>query len=128
MNRRGPSTTSVRAPEPALRAQTKPIRAVRQPLEKDMLKKTIAGTFVLAAALTGAHAPAVAAEAMQDDWAVMMSSKGMDKNHDGMVSKKEFLDMMAKAYDMKAREMKSGKSGMTQAQLNDFVKSLYTGG
>ena len=93
-----------------------------------MFTKTLAGTFVLAAALAGVHAPTLAAEATQDDWAVMMSSKGMDKNHDGMVSKKEFLDMMSKAYDMKAKEMKSAKGGMTDQQMKDFLKSLYIGG
>ena len=93
-----------------------------------MFKKTLAGSLILAAAMVGATAPALAAEATQDDWAVMMSSKGMDKNKDGMVSKKEFLDMMAKAYDMKAKEMKSPKGGMTEQQLKDFLKSLYTGG
>ena len=93
-----------------------------------MFTKTLAGTFVLAAALVGIHAPSFAVEATQDDWAVMMTTKGMDKNNDGMVSKKEFLDMMSKAYDMKAKEMKSPKGGMTEQQLKDFLKSLYTGG
>lgn len=93
-----------------------------------MWMKTAATSLVLGAALMGAQAPARAVEAMQDDWAFMMSTKGMDKNHDGMVSKKEFLDMMAKAYDMKARQMKADKKGMTDAALKDFLKSLYTGG
>jgi len=90
--------------------------------------KTLAGSLVLAAAMVGAYAPVLAAEATQDDWAVMMSTKGMDKNKDGMVSKKEFLDMMAKAYDMKAKEMKSAKAGMNEQQTKDFLKSLYVGG
>jgi hypothetical protein len=93
-----------------------------------MFKKTLIGGLVLTAAFMGAQTPALAAEAMQDDWAVMMTTKGMDKNKDGMVSKKEFLDMMAKAYDMKAKEMKSDKLGMSEAQLRDFLKSLYVGG
>jgi hypothetical protein len=93
-----------------------------------MLKQTLAGSLVLAAVLIGAHAPALAVEGTQDDWAVMMSTKGMDMNKDGMVSKKEFLDMMAKAYDMKAKAMKSDKMGMSDAQLKDFLKSLYVGG
>jgi hypothetical protein len=93
-----------------------------------MFTKTLAGSLILAAAMVGANAPALAAEASQDDWAVMMSSKGMDKNKDGMVSKKEFLDMMAKAYDMKAKEMKSATGGMSEQQVKDFLKSLYVGG
>lgn len=93
-----------------------------------MWTKTVATALVLGAGLMSAQVPAYAVEAMQDDWAFMMSTKGMDKNHDGMVSKKEFLDMMAKAYDMKARQMKAAKVGMTDAELKDFLKSLYTGG
>ena len=93
-----------------------------------MWNKTVVASLVLGAALLSAQAPAIAAEAMQDDWAVMMSTKGMDRNHDGMVSKKEFLEMMGKAYDMKAREMKADRKGMSDAQLKDFLKSLYVGG
>lgn len=93
-----------------------------------MLKKSFAATALLAAALVGAHTQTLAVEAMQDDWAFMMTSKGMDKNRDGMVSRTEFLDMMAKAYDMKAKGMKAAKPGMTDAQLNEFLKSLYVGG
>jgi hypothetical protein len=93
-----------------------------------MWKKTVLASLVLGGALTSIQAPVLAVEAMQDDWAFMMSMKGMDRNHDGMVSKKEFLDMMAKAYDMKAREMKADRMGMTDAALNDFLKSLYVGG
>jgi len=93
-----------------------------------MFKKTLAAPFVIAVAFVGVQVPSFAAEATQDDWAVMMTTKGMDKNHDSMVSKKEFMEMMAKAYDMKAKEMKSPKGGMTEQQLKDFLKSLYTGG
>ena len=93
-----------------------------------MLKNAFAGSLIAAAALVGASSPALAAEAMQDDWAFMMTTKGMDMNKDGMVSKKEFLDMMSKAYDMKAKAMKSDKMGMTDAQLKEFLKSLYVGG
>ena len=93
-----------------------------------MLKKTFMGSFALAAAMMAVQAPSLAAEAMQDDWSMMMSAKGMDKNNDGMVSKKEFLGMMTKAYDMKAMAMKSHKAGMTQEQLEMFLKSLYVGG
>jgi hypothetical protein len=93
-----------------------------------MWNKTLAASVVLAAAFAGAQAPALAAEGTQDDWAFMMSSKGMDKNKDGMVSRKEFLDMMGKAYDMKAKDMKAASNGMSEAQLRDFLKSLYVGG
>lgn len=93
-----------------------------------MSKHAFAGSLILAAALVGASSPTLATEAMQDDWAFMMTSKGMDMNKDSMVSKKEFLDMMAKAYDMKAKAMKADKMGMSDAQLKEFLKSLYVGG
>jgi hypothetical protein len=109
-------------------ARSSTLRAAFTHWRDDMSKHTLAGTLVLACAVFGAHAPALAAEGTQDDWAVMMSTKGMDMNKDGMVSKKEFLDMMSKAYDMKAKSMKSDRMGMSEAQLKDFLKSLYVGG
>jgi hypothetical protein len=54
--------------------------------------------------------------------------KMMDKNKDGMVSKAEFLEMAGKMFDMKAKEMKAKDMKMTQEQLNDFYKALYSGG
>jgi hypothetical protein len=92
--------------------------------EKTMLmKKTLIATMLMSGALLAVHAPVRAAEL--DDWQLMMSHKMMDKNHDGMVSKKEFMDMMDKAYDMKAKDMKADTKGMTDAQLRAFLKSLY---
>ena len=92
-----------------------------------MLKKTLVASLVLAAATIGAHTPSLAIEGEQD-FKYLMSGTGMDRNHDGMVSKKEFLDMMSKAYDMKAAEMHAGRKGFTQAQMRDFLRSLYVGG
>jgi hypothetical protein len=54
-----------------------------------------------------------------------MSHKMMDKDHNGMVSKQEFMDTMSKAYDMKAKEMKADSKGMTEAEMKAFLKSLY---
>ncbi len=44
----------------------------------------------------------------------MFKMDRIDKNKDNMVSKAEFLEMMGKAYDMKAKEMnvKGGKMKM----------------
>jgi hypothetical protein len=88
-----------------------------------MLKKTLAAAMLMSAALLAVHAPARAAEL--DEWQLMMSHKMMDADKNGMVSKKEFLDMMGKAYDMKAKEMKSDAKGMSEAELKAFLKSLY---
>jgi hypothetical protein len=45
----------------------------------------------------------------------------MDKNKDGMVSKKEFLDMMSAMWDAKAKKMKM-KDGMMSGE--DFKQVL----
>jgi len=54
--------------------------------------------------------------------------KAMDKNKDGMVSKAEFLDMAAVMFDMKAKEMGAKDMKMTEAQMKEFYKALYSGG
>jgi hypothetical protein len=87
------------------------------------LKKTLALSALLASTLLAVHAPARAAEL--DEWQLMISHKMMDKDKNGMVSRKEFLDMMGKAYDMKAKEMKADAKGMNEAELKAFLKSLY---
>lgn len=58
----------------------------------------------------------------------IMSMKMMDKNHDGMVSKKEFMDMMSMAWDMNAKKMgvKGGK--MTTEQFDQVLQYLKAGG
>ena len=89
---------------------------------------TIAAALVLGTALLGLSTGARAIEATQDDWAVTMSSTGMDADHDGRVSKQEFLDTMARAYEMKSRQMSAEGRGLTPAQLERFLRSLYVGG
>ena len=58
----------------------------------------------------------------------IMSMKMMDKNHDGMVSKKEYMDMMSMAWDMNAKKMgvKGGK--MTTEQFDQVLQYLKAGG
>jgi Ca2+-binding EF-hand superfamily protein len=48
----------------------------------------------------------------------------MDKNKDGMISKKEFLDMMSKAWDMQAAEMKVKGGKMTGDQIKELERIL----
>ena len=57
----------------------------------------------------------------------MMKMAMMDKNKDGMVSKAEYLDMMAKVWDMKAKEMKVKSDMMTPADFAALVKFLSRG-
>ena len=93
-----------------------------------MISKQLGAALVLAVASTSFSGTAFAVEATQIDYASIMKMPMMDKNKDGMVSKKEFMAMMEKAYDMKAKEMGAKKGMMTEAQIGQFLKSLYTGG
>ena len=95
-----------------------------------MLSKKLTAVLVIATATAfgGLSGPARAAEGTQDDFMLFFKMEMMDKNKDGMVSKQEFMAMMDKAYDMKAKAM-GAKGGMiTEAQMKEFLKSLYVGG
>jgi len=58
----------------------------------------------------------------------IMSMKMMDKNKDGMVSKKEFMDMMSMAWDMNAKKMGVKGDNMTADQFHDILMYLKAGG
>lgn len=95
-----------------------------------MIPKKLSATLIVATAtaLAGLSGAARAQEGTQDDFMLFFKMKMMDKNADGMVSKQEFMAMMDKAYDMKAKAM-GAKGGMiTEAQMKEFLKSLYSGG
>jgi hypothetical protein len=93
-----------------------------------MLSKKLTALLVIATAVTGLSGPARAAEGTQDDFMLLFKMQMMDKNKDGMVSKKEFMAMMDKAYDMKAKAMGAKAGMMTEAQMKEFLKSLFVGG
>jgi hypothetical protein len=44
----------------------------------------------------------------------------IDKNKDGMVSKAEFMEMMGKVWDMKAKEMKIKADKMTAEEFKKY--------
>ncbi len=58
----------------------------------------------------------------------VMAMKMIDKNKDGMVSKKEFMDMMTKAWDMNAKKMGVKGENMTGQQFSDLLMYLKAGG
>jgi hypothetical protein len=98
--------------------------------EIEMMRKLlVAGAIALAAAN-----PALAAkgEAGESLWDWLMLQKMSDANKDGMVSKKEFLDAMSKAYDAAMKGM-AGKPGMvkddnlTMEAYKEFIRTLYHG-
>jgi hypothetical protein len=90
-----------------------------------MLSKSLIAA--LAVATAGFAAPALAQEGTQDDFMLFRMTM-VDKNKDGMVSKKELMAMIEKAYDMTARKMGAKNGLLTEAQMREFLKSLYTGG
>lgn len=57
----------------------------------------------------------------------MFKMEMMDKNKDGMLSKAEFLAMMGKAWDMKAKEMKVKGGMMSDADFKAFMGFLSRG-
>jgi Ca2+-binding EF-hand superfamily protein len=94
-----------------------------------MFSKKLTAALVLASAtITGFVVPADAQEGTQDDFMIIFKMKSMDKDKDGMISKKEFIAAMEKAFDMKAKEMGAKGGMLTEAQLELLFRSLYHGG
>lgn len=92
--------------------------------------KKIAAGFIAAAAMTGAGSAFAQGPSNAEfyPFAEIMSMKMMDKNKDGMVSKKEFLDMMAMAWDMNAKKMGAKKDMLTVQQFGEVLMYLKAGG
>lgn len=82
-------------------------------------------TLVRSAAVAiGLVAGASAAFAEGDIYSRLFEMRQMDRNKDGMVSKDEFLAMVAKLWDMQAAEKKA-KDGMLDAnQIKELEKLL----
>lgn len=57
----------------------------------------------------------------------MMKMPMMDKNKDGMVSKQEFMDMMSKMWDAKAKKMKVTGDKMTPEDFKQIMMYLKAG-
>ncbi|MRD48205.1 EF-hand domain-containing protein [Caenimonas koreensis] len=92
--------------------------------------KTLASSLAIAAAFS-VSAPAFAASHTNAEYfpfAEIMAMKMIDKNKDGMVSKKEFMDMMTMAWEMNAKKMKATGDMMTDAQFKEFLMYLKAGG
>ncbi|WP_372524802.1 EF-hand domain-containing protein [Piscinibacter sp.] len=87
-----------------------------------MKVQSLARSVIMATALLGVSSTVFAAG--EDPLYPLFQMEMMDKNKDGMVSKKEFMDMMSKAWDMKAKEMKVKGSNMTAEQIKELEKVL----
>jgi len=93
--------------------------------------KQITGAAIAAAAILCAGAASAAQGPTNAEYyplAEIMSMKMIDKNKDGMVSKKEFLDMMSMAWDMNAKKMGAQGDKMTDAQFKEVLMYLKAGG
>jgi hypothetical protein len=93
-----------------------------------MQVKKIATSFVAAATLLAAGTAFAAGSTEYYPFSEIMAMKMMDKNKDGMVSKKEYMDMMSKAWDMNAAKMGVKGDKMTTDQFNQLLQYLKAGG
>ena len=94
-----------------------------------MTAKKMAGRIALAVSLI-ATGPAFAAGADGNDWQKFLqltAMKAIDKDSDGMVSRKEYMDMMAKAWDMNAGKMGVKGDKMTPEQFKQFQAYFMAG-
>ena len=93
-----------------------------------MSTKRLIATLSAALAL-GTFGLAAHAETNDDmSFSGMFKMVKVDKNKDGMVSRAEFIEMMGKIYDMKAKEMKVKGDKMSQAEIQQIMMYLKAGG
>jgi hypothetical protein len=83
----------------------------------------------LATTLALAFGGTARAETMDDNsFSGMYKMERMDKNKDGMVSKAEFIEMMGKVWDMKAKEMKLKADKASAKEMEQILMYLRAGG
>jgi len=92
-----------------------------------MLKQRLVALFVALAA-TATVSPAFAETDADASFSGMVAMSRIDKNKDGMVSKKEFMDAMGKVWDMKAKQMKAKDDKFDKAQMEQILMYLRAGG
>jgi hypothetical protein len=85
---------------------------------------------VLSTALAlGAFGHAARAESNDDmSFSGMFKLDRIDKNKDKMVSRAEFLEMMGKVYDMKAKEMKVKGDKVSAEDFQQILMYFKAGG
>ena len=95
-----------------------------------MKHNLVAATFILAATFLAAGTAFAQAPTSAEYYPFqeIMSMKMIDKDKDGMVSKKEYLDMMSKAWDMNAKKMGASGDKMTPDQFKEILMYLKAGG
>ena len=91
------------------------------------MKTTVIQALAIAAAAattTFAALPSHAQDVRREEMVTYFQMDHVDKDKDGMVSKKEFMDMMGKAWDEMAAKTPAmkGKDRMTLEQYRAFAK------
>ncbi len=82
-------------------------------------------TLIRTAAVAIAMAAGTGAALAEGDiYSRLFEMKQMDANKDGMVSKEEFLAMVAKLWDMHTLEVKIKGGKMTPEQIKELEKTL----
>lgn len=94
-----------------------------------MNTKTLFTTLAACAVFAGTTTPAFAVPEIDDGraFATLMTMKQLDTDKDGMVSKQEFLDAMAKVWDSKSKQMKATGNRFTEAQMREVLMYLRAG-
>jgi hypothetical protein len=91
------------------------------------MKTTLVRTLAIAAAAATtalAALPSHAQDVRREEMVTYFQMDHVDKDKDGMVSRKEFVDMMGKAWDEMATKSPAmkGKDRMTLEQYRSFSK------
>ena len=95
--------------------------------------RTVTATLIMVTSMVGASSAFAQSgggpkSAEFFPFAEIMSMKMIDKNKDGMVSKKEYMDMMTMAWEMNAKKMGIKGDMMTDAQFKEVLMYLKAGG
>lgn len=92
--------------------------------------KQLTGAIAIASSMLAAGSAFAAGPTNAEyyPFAEIMGMKMIDKNKDGMVSKKEFMDMMTMAWEMNAKKMGSKSDMMSDAQFKEFLMYIKAGG
>ena len=93
-----------------------------------MSTKQIITTLAASLMLGLTALPAMAESEADMSFDGLTKMERMDKNKDGMVSKKEFLDMMSAMWDAKAKKMKLKDGMMSSEDFKQILMYLKAGG
>jgi hypothetical protein len=117
-------------PDASRQAVPLPFSSIVNFWSSQMQVKKLTGAIAIASALFASTAAFAATPNSGEfyPFADIMSMKMIDKNKDGMVSKKEFMDMMSMAWDMNARKMGVKGDNMSADDFKQVLMYLKAGG